>query len=94
MTLTKTRCASRSYWCTSKGGQLSIDELLNLQGFDKNDVKWQDLQLKEHAIGKCIGNAQSLNVVMIVLQRLLFNANLITKAEYHRMHEVTGAHIV
>ena len=68
--------------------------MLNLQGFDKNDVKWQDLPLKESAIGKCIGNAQSLNVVMVVLQRVLFNANIITKAEYHRMHEVTGANSV
>ena len=61
-----------------------------LQGFDPTDINWRDLALKESGVGHCIGNAQSLNVVMLLLQRALYNALLITKDEFLAMSVITG----
>ena len=81
-TLTKTRCCSQRYWCTTKGGFLSVDELALLQGFDPNrDYVWRDV-VKPTAMGKMLGNAQSLNVIMALLPHMWYLAKLISYEEF------------
>ena len=86
-TLTKTRCASSppDYWCTTKGGHLTIEEVGLLQGFDLNrDLEWKGIVTKSQ-LGHMLGNAQSLSVVSVLLPHLWFLARLITKEEFNHM---------
>ena len=47
--LTKSRCSSFGYWCSLKGGVLSIDEYMKLQGLDASDLPFRTLGISDSA---------------------------------------------
>ena len=83
-TLTKNRAANLGYWVSTKGAPLDINEMMMLQGFDVDDIVWQNV-VSRTAFGGMIGNAQSLTVAKAVLPHLLFHGKLVTKEQFRRM---------
>ena len=81
-TLTRTRCSGLGYWCSYKGGVLSIADMCALQGFDADELDFAGCCVSDAAAGGLIGNAQSLNVVNAILPHMLFLSQLITKKEF------------
>jgi hypothetical protein len=84
-TLTKTRCASGGYWCSTKGGLLTTDELASLQGWSDHfgtKIDWREAGLTSGQMGSLIGNAQSGNFLLLLYPRVLFLAQLLTMKEY------------
>ena len=75
--ITKQRGAAAAYWCSTKGGRLTITELGRLQGFEDHEVWWRDVGLSEQQFGGMLGNAQSLCVVDALLPHVLYAAKLI-----------------
>ena len=84
-TLTRTRCASFGYWCSTKGSYLDIDEFITLQGFNRTDVPWREAGLTKSAIAGALGNGQTLSVVSDLLPHLLFHSSQITYAQFESM---------
>ena len=80
--ITKTRAGSFAYWCSTKGGRLSLSELMMLQGFQPAAVAWEEAGLTASQMAQCLGNAQSWNVVVAVLPRLLYLAKLIDSKDF------------
>ena len=81
MTITKSRGSNpRGYWCSTKGGPLNVVELMKLQGFRPRELQCEGVSLNQ--VGACLGNAQSLNVVKVLLPHLLFLAKLIDRADF------------
>ena len=86
MTLTKTRCSGFGYWASTKGAPLNVRDMMHLQGFNVSDFgDYEALGVTQTAMAGCLGNAQSLNVVMQVLPRALFLSRLISKDEFEAM---------
>ena len=83
MTLTKTRCSGFGYWHSMKGAPLSVEDMMRLQGFEPTDFgNYSEIGVSHRAMAGCLGNAQSLNVVMKLIPRALFLAKLISRDEY------------
>ena len=80
MTLTRSHCGSRSYWLTSAGRYLDVEDFARLQGFDPAWLDSEGAQVSATAAGHMLGNAMSINVLEFVLPGLLFSANLISQA--------------
>ena len=84
-TMTRTRCGSFGYWCSTKGGRLTVNDFIRLQGFDTTDLPRKILKVSAAELAGALGNSMSLNVVMKVLPRVLFAASLITRKEAKQM---------
>ena len=86
MTLTSSRCSMFGYWVSSKGGPMDVYDMMHLQGFSQEDFgNFNALGVSNSAMAACLGNAQSLNVLMKVVPRALYLARLITKSEFEVM---------
>ena len=86
MTLTSNRCSMFGYWITTKGGPMDVYDMMHLQGFSQKDFgDFNALGVSNTAMAACLGNAQSLNVLMKVVPRALYLARLITKSEFEVM---------
>ena len=81
-TLTRTRCCSRGYWCSLKGGRLSTAEMASLQGLSERLFPWKDAGLDESAFLGAVGDCMSMTVIESILPRLLYMGKLISKEEY------------
>ena len=88
-TITRTRGSQpEGYWCSTKGGPLSVDELAAFQGFMPilhTEIPWQKAGLTKSAFGGCVGNAQAANFLLLLYPRVLFHAQLLSLAEYNNM---------
>ena len=82
MTITKTEAARRGFWCTYKGGFMSIADICRLQGYPDWMVPWQAWHISEHQAGMMLGNAMTLPVVMAVLPQLLYSADKINALQF------------
>jgi site-specific DNA-cytosine methylase len=84
-TLAATRASQRGYWCSTKGGFLDVDQMASLQGFHEifgTQVPWREAGVSVTQYGHMVGNGQSANFLLALYPRVLFNAQLITLAEY------------
>ena len=79
-TLTRHRCGSFGYWCSTKGGPLDINDFMMLQGFPAT-LDHRGAGLTDGQMGGCLGNAQSINVLMRVVAHGMYLAKMITKTE-------------
>ena len=88
--LTRTRCSTFGYWCSTKGGPLSLEDMMRLQGFAPEDLPIQKIGVSASQMAGALGNACSLNVMKAILPRALYLASIIQKTEYDflvaRMH--------
>ena len=83
--LTKTRCGARGYWCSTKGGPVTIDEMALCQGFRNTQFPWREAGLSEHAAGSLLGNGQTLSLVRDLLPRVLLRASVISYDQFVEM---------
>ena len=83
--MTRTRCSAFGYWCSTKGGRLSLFDFMRLQGFEPRDIPIKTIGVTPRALAAAMGHAQFLNVVMAILPRALFLARLITRDEFKDM---------
>ena len=84
-TITNNRAATFGYWVSTKGARMSAKELIILLGFDADDVDWAGVGVTANQFAGCLGNAQSLSVVVAVLPHGLYKAKLITKKQFNLM---------
>lgn len=77
-TLTKTRCQQFGYWVSSKGGPLSIEEMMHLQGLSVVSCDWQSSGVTRSQFAGCLGNAMSLNVLCYLLPEAMEASQLVT----------------
>ena len=82
LTLTRTRAAAMMYWCSTKGGPLNGRDMAALQGFDEDDIDWRGAGVSASQFAACLGDAQSLNLVMALLPQMLYLSKLITAEEF------------
>ena len=80
--ITKSRASQLGYWCSTKGGRLTVEELALLQGFMPTTIKWKSLGISDKKFAGCLGNAQSLNVVVALLPYALYMAKIIDKQDF------------
>lgn len=88
MCITRTRAAQGGYWCSTKGGYLTPDELGMLQGFRPEDVDWRSAGVSPHAWGGCVGNAMSLCVVLCLLPGVLYQSKIINKESLDQLRNL------
>ena len=83
---TKTRCSGKGYWCSSKGGPVSVREFMLLHGLDPTgiDGEYQCAGVTECQMGSMLGNTMSCNVLKALLPAVLFKAKLITKVTFDK----------
>jgi len=74
-TITKTRCASRDFYITSRRRRLSMHEFIRLQGFQEGDFDFTGT--RERDIGQMVGNSMSLPVLAAVLKEGLLVCGLV-----------------
>ena len=72
-TITATRGAMRGGWIVAcgKGRQVTIVDLLKLQGFRPNSISYQAAGISDARIGHVCGNAMSCNVLRALLPQVL-----------------------
>ena len=80
--ITYTRGSSQSYWCSTKGGCLTVSELGMLQGFGPTDIDWKGAGLSPTQYGGMLGNAQSLCVVEALLPHVLYASKIIDAEDF------------
>ena len=80
--ITKSRASQLGYWCSTKGGRLTVQELALLQGFMPTTIKWKSFGISDKKFAGCLGNAQSLNVVVALLPHALYMAKIIDKQDF------------
>ena len=80
-----TRTSQRGYWCSTKGGYLTIDELAAIQGFTATSFPWKEAGLSEHAAGAAIGNGQTFSLVADLVPHVLFHSSIITLDQFKVM---------
>ena len=73
-TMTRTRCASFGYWCTTKGGRLTVNDFIRLQGFEPSELPRKGMVVSAAELAGALGNSMSLNVVMALLPKALYCA--------------------
>lgn len=85
--LTRSRASQKGYWCSTKGGPLSLTEMAQLQGFDPNWVAMlkDELRLSDTKIGGIVGNAQTITVVADLVPHLLYHAQIINYRQFVTM---------
>ena len=92
--LTKTRCSNKDgYWVSSKGGSLSKDEMMLLQGIDPStfpESLRHRLGVSDCAFGGMLGNCMSVNVLCNLLPRVFLASIWATKAEALQLQHNSG----
>ena len=78
MTLTRSHCQSFSYWLTSKGGFLDVNDFIRLQGMAPEDVDYKAAGLKDRDVAGMLGNSMSANVLQFLLPSMLQAGDFIT----------------
>jgi site-specific DNA-cytosine methylase len=84
LTLCEKRASAGLYWCSTKGGYITVDEVSALQGFD-GTINYRSAGVNDTAYAGCLGAAQTLTVVEHVLPHALFLAQMVTKADMDTM---------
>ena len=70
--LTRSRAGAGGYWITTTAGLLTTREMLRLQGLPERLINAAELAgISERQLRQMIGNAMSVNVLVILLGRLL-----------------------
>jgi site-specific DNA-cytosine methylase len=70
--LTRTRAGSGGYWITTANGLLTTREMLRLQGLPETfEQTAAAAGVTDRQLRQMIGNAMSVNVLVVVLSRLL-----------------------
>lgn len=91
-TLTATRGGSGGPWLSTRGRRLTINELMKLQGFRKEDIQMEAAKVTERQLGHMLGNAVSVNTIGCILQEALWSAGLImTRAIFPRTGTLPSA---
>ena len=77
--------AKESYWCSTKGGHLTVTELAMLQGFPRDFIEGMkaDLNKSDNIIGGCVGNAQTVPLLADLISHVLYMSKAITKDSIH-----------
>ena len=81
MTLTKSECKKRAYWCSTKGGFMNVDELALCQGIPRGLVPRVDLGISDGQFGALIGNGMSLPILLVLIPQLLVAGGYISEDE-------------
>ena len=82
-TITRTRGMSGGPWISTRGHQVTTNEVLRLQGFKPEDVPWQDASVSKTAIGGMVGNAVTVHTVGHLLAAAMFAGGLtMTKLKF------------
>ena len=83
--LTRSRCGSFGYWCSTKGGLLDVREMALLQGFNESEVDWRGARVSEGQFAAAIGNGMCATVLQYLIPRVLYMAKLATSEEVAQM---------
>ena len=70
------------YWCSTKGAPLNVTEMAALQGFGSTDFDWKSAGVTASQFAGCLGDAQSLNLVMAIIPHMLYISKQIAAEEY------------
>ena len=87
VTMTRTRCSSFGYCCSTKGGRLTVKDFIRLQGFQTTDLPRKTMGVSASELASALGNSMSLNVVMAILPLAFYTSRLITQAELGKMSD-------
>ena len=87
MTLTKSHCEAFSYWSSSKGDFLDVDDYTRLQGLDVGDLDWQGAGVTRRQFAGMLGNAMAANVLEFVIPCALKSAGMISNRRYIEMSQ-------
>ena len=68
--ITATRGSQCNYWVADLGRQVTLHELMLLQGFNPDAINYKEAGVGRSQVGRMVGNAMSLNV----MERLLASA--------------------
>ena len=75
-TLTRTRGMQGGPWVSTRGRRVTTEELLRLQGFQPEEVHWQQAGVSKTHIGGMVGNSVSVHAVGHLLASDMFAAGL------------------
>ena len=90
-TLCSSRCKGGGYWCSTKGGPLTAQDMARLSGFNLSDLGLRNKSQSDGRVASkipvgelkaAVGNCMSVNTLMEILPRVLFLAKMITHDEY------------
>ena len=59
-----------------------MEELAVLQGFAPGTINWKSAGVTDKQFASCLGNAQSLNVVVAILPYALYLAKVFDKDDF------------
>ena len=85
MTLTKSHCEAFSYWLSTKGDYLDVDDLVRLQGLDADALDWQGAGVRRRKFAGMLGNAMSANVLEFLIPCALKSAGMVSSRQYQEM---------
>ena len=78
-TLTRGRGGSGGPWISTKGRRTTINELMQIQGFQPDSIKWKNAKVTERQMGQMLGNAMTLPVIGHILAKALNASGLVAK---------------
>ena len=90
-TLCSSRCKGGGYWCSTKGGPLTAQDMARLSGFNLSDLGLRNKSQSDGTVASkipvgelkaAVGNCMSVNTLMEILPKVLFLAKIITHDEY------------
>ena len=87
MTLTKSRCEGLGYWISTKGGWLSTDEMMALQGLSVVNCDWQGADVTDFQFRGCLGNTMSLNGLCFLMPEALAASQLVTPKNTNQLRK-------
>ncbi len=64
---------------------MDVNDFIRLQGFAIEDLPLASINVSESQLASALGDACSLNVVMMILPKALFLSNLITRRDYETL---------
>ena len=86
-TLTRTRCSGMGYWCSTKGGVMTCEEMAMLQGIPET-FDWAGAGISPHQYGSMIGNTMAVNALVCLLPEFVNAAQLVALATRNTMAEL------
>ena len=89
-TLTRSRCESGGWWVSTKGGTLSLEEMMMLQGFSPAMFNAELAGISGPKMAAMVGNSVPCNVLSHLIPGLLNSAGFITDGEQTQMVEESG----
>ena len=72
-----TQAQRHGYWCTYKGGFLTMEEVGRLQGFPSDMIPWASLGISPRQFGATMGNSMTLTVLLTPIPVVLHSAGKI-----------------